>query len=61
MLISVIFYAFPAVAFGFDSTQYSVVENASFVAVTIRQTSGGPLDRTVLITLQTGDGTAICK
>ena len=49
------------VTFGFDRAQYSVLENASFVTVTIRQISGGPLNRNVLITLATGDGTAICK
>jgi hypothetical protein len=38
-----------------------VNENASFVTVTILQTSGGTLNRDVLITLETGDGTAICK
>ena len=54
-------YTFPAVTFGFDATQYSVIESASFVNVTIRQSSGGPLDRNVVILLETGDGTAICK
>ena len=49
------------VTFGFDQAQYSVLENASFVTVTIRQISGGALDRNVFITLETGDGTAICK
>ena len=47
--------------FGFDRGQYSVVENEMFVTVTIRQVSGGPLNRNVFITLETGDGTAICE
>ena len=32
-----------------------------FVPVTIRQISGSTLNRNVLITLVTGDGTAVCK
>ena len=47
--------------FGFDRGQYSVVENETFVAVTIRQISGSTLNRNVLITLVTGDGTAVCE
>ena len=54
-------YDFSVATFGFDANQYSVIENDRFVTVTIRQVSGGTLDRNVLITLQTGDGTAICK
>ena len=47
--------------FGFDRGQYSVVENEVFVPVTIRQISGSTLNRNVLITLVTGDGTAVCE
>ena len=58
---SLILVNFSVVTFGFDQAQYSVFENVSFVTVTIRQISGGALDRNVFITLETGDGTAICK
>ena len=55
-------YNFSVATFGFDANQYSVIEDARFVTVTICQVSGGILDRNVLTTLQTGDGTAIlCK
>jgi hypothetical protein len=54
-------YTFPAVTFGFDATQYMVRESAPFVTVTVHQTSGGALDRNVVVLLKTGDGTAICE
>ena len=53
--------AFPAVTFGFEATHYTVLENALNVTVIIHQISGGTLGRSVLINLQTRDGTAICK
>ena len=61
LCLSVLYCDFLVVTFGFDATQYNVLENATFVNVTIRQVRGGSLNRNVLITLQTRDGTAICK
>ena len=53
-------YALPVVTFGFDATQYTVPESTPFTTVTIHQTSGGALDRNVVLLLKTEDGTAIC-
>ena len=45
---------------GFDMQTYDVIESVRFVTVTVRVVRGS-LGRDVVVTLQTSDGTAVCK
>ena len=48
------------VTIGFNKTAYSVSEDAGSVSVTLSVQTGG-LDRDVIVTLSTVNGTALCK
>ena len=45
---------------GFDMLAYHVIESVGFVTVTVRLVQGS-LGRDITVTLQTSDGTAVCK
>ena len=49
----------PAAIIGFEQEVYDVPESAGTVNVTVRLT--GTIAKTVVITLNTSDGAAICK
>ena len=48
------------VTIGFNKTAYSVSEDASSVSITV-SVQMGALDRDVVVTLSTVNGTAMCK